>query len=87
MYRRGGIRTRIAEEDPYGLALIRVERILLRDGVYRAIEKIVLGVLLREVLGAELLQASLALGCRCVDLALHDVVLVIDVRQPPSRLH
>ena len=68
------------------LAFLGLERIFLRDGIDSAIEDVVLRILCHQVFGAELLQARFTFGCSRVDFALHEIVLVVDLRQSAGRL-
>src|SRR5579864_575698 len=82
MERGCGIRARVPKEDPYRFSHFSVQRVLLREGIYCAVEHEIFGIFLHKLCGAELLQACLALGHGGVDFPLHDVELVIHMKQP-----
>src|SRR5579883_1229369 len=75
----GEVRAADTEEDAHALAHLGAERMERRQRADRAVEDEIFGPLAQELLDAELLAAMLPEGRVGIDLALHDVELVIDL--------
>src|SRR5208337_946586 len=75
------------EEYSHCLAHVGAHRMFFGQGINCPIEYEVFGRFLHEPRITELLQPGFALGRRCVDFALHDVELVVGVRQSTRWLN
>ena len=86
MEARDQVRATVADEQAHGLAGIRLQRLVADQGTFRTVEQDIGRVLVDRLLHVERLQALLAILADRVEIALHDVVLVIDLRQSFRRL-
>src|SRR4029453_9949052 len=86
MERRRPIGAAHAEEDPDRLADLGLHRMLGCERPDGAVEDEVLRTFREQLLHAELVVAALPVRPIGVELALHDVELVINLRQPLRRL-
>src|SRR5262245_44164314 len=78
---RSEVWTADAKEDAHRFAHSCFHRMELGERTHRAIEDEVLGALVQQFFDAEFLAAALPECGFCIDLALHDIELVVDRRQ------
>src|SRR5690606_544995 len=86
MEARDLVRAADAEEDAYGLAGVHFHLVDAGQGIHRAVEHHVLRLLIEHLLQGELLQAPGAVTLGSIELALHDVELLVDLGQATFRL-
>jgi hypothetical protein len=81
----GDVRPAVADEQPHRLADLGVRRLVADRRSDRAVEDDVLGFFVKRLGHAERLQALVAIRALGVEIALHQIVLAIDFRQPFPR--
>ena len=83
---RDEVRTAVADVEAHALAGLRHQRLVAGQRAFTAVEQHVGRLLVDRVLHVERLQPLLAILARGVEVALHDVVLAVDLRQSLRRL-
>ena len=83
---RGHVRAAVADEQAHRLADLGGQGVIAGGRADGTVEHDIFGPLLDRLDHAEGLQALLAIGALGVEVALHDVVLVVDLCQPFLRL-
>src|SRR5262249_32046173 len=84
--RRGEIRPADAKEDANGFADLRLQWMKFRQGADRTVEHEIFGRFGQQFFDIEFLAAVLAKRPFGIDLALHDIELAVDRRQPTFGL-